>query len=113
MKIFFLVIPFILFSCVTTNNFAGSSKFEAALNMKIKEAQKKGDTSEIGVIIKLKSKPSNEQIDSLKNAGINVNTIVGNIITAEGKPEEIIDIAKFEFVEFVQLAKNNNLLKTN
>ncbi len=109
MKIFLFFLPFILLSCIS-NTFTGSSKFEASLNMKIKKAFENNDRSNIGIIIKCKEEISEKQIEAIKECGLNIGSVIGKIITAEGTAANIIKLDKLAFIEQVQLAKQNKLL---
>ena len=107
MKLLLLVISlFAIFGC-SSGGFEGSDKFEAALILKLQNSYKNNKTNPIGVIIKFSRKVSDDEIKLLEKEGIKLETVTGGIATATAMPENIIKLAGYNFIEQVQLAKQN------
>ena len=106
-----LVLLFIaaIFVKCSSKDFEGSSKFESALNMKLREMLSANKSGEIGIILKVKDSLKTSQKKMLEETGITLGSVTGNIFTATGTPKEIIKLDDLDFVTQVQLAKRNYL----
>lgn len=70
----------------------------------------KNENKSVNVIAKTFTPLTNEQIKELKQADINVNTISGNIFTADLPFSSIPVLAKKPYIKYVELSKTLKLL---
>ena len=81
------------------------AKFDAPLRMKLSEVKQAKIDAPLTCLIKLNGSFDEKKRKMLKEAGINVLTVLKEIITFEGQPETIRQIATYDFVHSISLSQ--------
>lgn len=89
------------------------SKVLKKLSLELSTIYKKNkDASQsINVIVKTTAPLTKKQIEELSNQSIHINTISGNIFTADIKIKDILPLAEKDYVEYIELSRELRLLK--
>ena len=84
------------------------AKLDAPLRMKLNEAQEAQSESLIRCLVKINSALSVDQQKLLKEAGVNVLTVVDKIITIEGQSDAIRSVSSYDFVHSISLSQTRS-----
>ena len=81
------------------------AKFDAPLRMKLSEVKQTKVDAPLTCLVKLNSSLDEKKRKMLKEAGINVVTVIKKIATIEGQPDAIRQIATYDFVHSISLSQ--------
>ncbi len=81
------------------------AKFDAPLRMKLSEVKQAKVDAPLTCLVKLNGSLDEKKRKMLKEAGINVVTVIKTIATIEGRPDAIRQIATYDFVHSISLSQ--------
>ena len=91
---------------------AMSDKFDAPLRMKLREVEAAGsDDAVVSVFVELPGAPTAEQRTALEQAGLDVQTVAGRVVTARGTSAAVHRVASLDFVTSVSLSQTRPPLR--
>jgi hypothetical protein len=87
------------------------AKFDAPLRMKFREIKQAKVDAPLKCLVKLNGSFDEKKKEILKEAGISVLTVLKEIITIEGQPDAIRQVASYDFVHSISLSQTRYPLK--
>lgn len=66
---------------------------------------------ELDIIISARNELNETEIETLREKGANVRSVIGKIITCSAQAKDIFDVAELEFVENLEISKPLKLLR--
>ena len=81
------------------------TKFDAPLRMKLSEIKQENPNTPLKCLVKLNGALDDEKGKMFKEAGISVLSVVKQIITIEGAPDAIRQVANYDFVHSISLSQ--------
>ncbi len=88
-----------------TKGSRAETKLDAPLRMKLKEAGQSGAGASVQCLLKLKGALDESKKKVLNQTGITILSVLGEIITIEGDPEAIREVATLDFVHSMSLSQ--------
>lgn len=82
-----------------------SSKMDTSLNQKITSLEKEDSDTIINFTGKTRGSINDQMKSELEGTGINIETAVGDIFTANGDVESVKKVSLLDFVVYLELAK--------
>lgn len=86
-----------------------TSKLDATLIKKMKEIENTNPETKLAIFIKIKNKLDEKSLEEIKKTGIEIETVVENIITAKATVPQIRELSKKEIVEKIELSIERKL----
>jgi hypothetical protein len=81
------------------------AKFDTPLRMKLREVKQTNVDAPLKCLVKLNSSFDEKIKEMFKETGISVLTVLKEIITIEGPPDAIRQIASYDFVHSISLSQ--------
>jgi hypothetical protein len=95
----------LLFNACASSAEYNPTKMDTSLNQKITYLERAAPDSVIRFIGKTNNNIDDQMKTELKNTGISIETVAGDIFTANGKVENIKKVSILEFIKSLELAK--------
>jgi biotin operon repressor len=100
-----------LITCAKKSEVRMVEKFDARLRIAINAQRSKNDSTPLGCLVKLSKQPQEKDIEQLKKCGLQIITVVHDIVTAEGTPDALDCAANLKFVKSVSKSQMDNPMK--
>lgn len=82
-----------------------SDKFDAPLRLQLRQIEEAGSGARVRVLVEAGDALTAAQRGRLEEVGLTVQTVAGHIVTGEGTPEAIRQVATLDFVTSLSLSR--------
>jgi len=86
-------------------------KFDASLRIEIHSQRSENLSNPIACFVQLEKEPEEKDIKQLKNCGVEIITIIKDIVTLEGSPDELECVSNFSFVKNISQSQKRNQIR--
>ncbi len=99
-----------IIGCSSTPKKTANGKFDSPLIQKISEVEKSENPGRISVFGKCSEGITGTMQQEMEATGVKINSVIGNIFTGDGTPEELRTLSGIEFIHQIHLSTESKPL---